>query len=211
MGGSILTCMVLLSFLLIVVSAINYENAPKPNQVHDHDDDDDNQDLLPLESEDQSEPYDNDHDHDQDNNHLMNNYINTIGVQGLILCNSNQKYTPLVGALARITCIAEDENGYERTPFSMVSHKSNENGFFMATFLVSDVLGSDVNDMLKLKECKVFLEGCPMEAACKIASDVNNGVSGAPLSSYRFLPQKVMALYTVGPFIYTSNHPDDHY
>ncbi|XP_060963687.1 protein SEED AND ROOT HAIR PROTECTIVE PROTEIN-like [Cannabis sativa] len=115
------------------------------------------------------------------------------------------------GALARITCIAEDENGYERTPFSMVSHKSNENGFFMATFLVSDVLGSDVNDMLKLKECKVFLEGCPMEAACKIASDVNNGVSGAPLSSYRFLPQKVMALYTVGPFIYTSNHPDDHY
>ncbi|XP_062095492.1 protein SEED AND ROOT HAIR PROTECTIVE PROTEIN-like [Humulus lupulus] len=209
MAGSILSCMVLLSLLLIVASAINYDNGPKPNQqVHDDDDDDQhNEELLPLESEDKSESYDHVHDH----HHHISDHINSVGVQGLILCNSNDEYSPLVGGLARITCIAEDENGYERAPFSMVSHKSNEKGYFMATFLVSDVLGSE--DKLKLKECKAFLEGCPIEieAACKFATDVNNGVSGALLSSYRFLPQKDMSLYTVGPFVYTSQQPDGHY
>ncbi|KAJ4719962.1 Pollen Ole e 1 allergen/extensin [Melia azedarach] len=37
-----------------------------------------------------------------------------IGIQGLVLCESGPKYHPIQGAVARITCLAIDENQYQR-------------------------------------------------------------------------------------------------
>ena len=115
-----------------------------------------------------------------------------------------------IGALARITCLAEDENGDEAAPFYTESHETNEDGYFLVTFSLSEVIGSD---KLKLKECKAFLENSPLET-CKVPTDVNYGITGAFLSLPRFLPEKLMTLYTVGPFIYTSDTnsvpADDH-
>ena len=115
--------------------------------------------------------------------------------------------------MTRITCLTEDKNGYERAPFFLLSHKTDERGFFLATFSLSELLGSE--NKLKLKDCKAFLEKSSMETSCKVPTDVNNGLSGAHLSSFRFLPEKVMALYTVGPFICNSEPdysvPGGHY
>lgn len=115
--------------------------------------------------------------------------------------------------MARITCLAVDQNGYEEAPFSFVSHKTDEKGFFLVTLSLKELLGSD--NKFKLKECKAFLQESPLETSCNVPTDANNGVSGAFLSSYRFLPQKVMALYTVKPFIFTSEPnysvPEGHY
>ncbi|PON48924.1 hypothetical protein TorRG33x02_319140 [Trema orientale] len=216
MARSFFCSVILLSLLIVVASAVNYENGPKPEVV---DDQQKQGELTPqepeypeLEAEDLEDELLN---HDESFNvdhipipttpnsdHYINNYLNTIGVQGIILCKSGDKYNPLVGAVTRITCLAKDENGYERAPFSLLSHKTDERGFFLVTWSLEEVLGSDKKS--KLKECKVFLQESPLGSSCKVPTDVNDGVSGALLSSFRFLPEKVMALYTVGPFIYTS-------
>ncbi|KAA8549135.1 hypothetical protein F0562_000819 [Nyssa sinensis] len=71
-------------------------------------------------------------------------------------------------------------------------------GYFFAT-----LTSSELEDTLKLTECKAFLENSPLET-CKVPSDVNKGISGALLSSYRLLNDKHMKLYSVAPFFYTS-------
>ncbi|XVF22163.1 hypothetical protein REPUB_Repub12eG0150000 [Reevesia pubescens] len=124
-----------------------------------------------------------------------------IGVQGLVLCKSGPKYYPIQGALARITCLAIDENGYEKT-YSVCSGETDEKGYFFAPL---STLGLDnLDDQLtKLTECKAFLESSPLET-CNIPVDVNKGISGAPLSEhFRVLSQKRMKLYSVGPFFFT--------
>ncbi|KAK2649547.1 hypothetical protein Ddye_017036 [Dipteronia dyeriana] len=61
-----------------------------------------------------------------------------------------------------------------------------------------------VTDGLKvIKECKAFLEDSPMED-CKVPTDVNRGISGALLNSYRILDNMDIKLFKVGPFFYTS-------
>lgn len=103
----------------------------------------------------------------------------------------------------KIACVSEYENGYEGAPFYIESHKSDEKGFFFAMFSLSDSMIRSSDDS-KLKECKVFLEDSPTES-CETPTDVNNGISGAILSSPRSIPEKNMLLYTVGPFVYTSD------
>ncbi|XWS76599.1 hypothetical protein CRYUN_Cryun01aG0190500 [Craigia yunnanensis] len=120
-----------------------------------------------------------------------------IGVQGLVLCKSGPKYYPIQGALARITCLSVDENGYEK-PHSVCSGETDAKGYFFAP------LGLDVDDQLtKLTDCKAFLESSPLET-CNVPVDVNKGISGAPLSDFRVLEQKRMKLYSVGPFFFSS-------
>ncbi|KAF5731420.1 proline-rich protein 3-like [Tripterygium wilfordii] len=60
-----------------------------------------------------------------------------------------------------------------------------------------------LNRELKITECKAFLQSSPLET-CKVATDVNKGISGALLSSYRILNDNKIKLYTLRPFIYTS-------
>ncbi|PSR94740.1 Proline-rich protein [Actinidia chinensis var. chinensis] len=121
----------------------------------------------------------------------------TIGIQGLIYCKSGPKLIPLEGALARITCLAKDKNGYESAPFSVLSHSTDAKGYFLAT-----VSPSELEDACKLTECKAFLEKSPLES-CSVPTDVNNGISGASLSPYHLLEDKNMKLSSVGPFVYT--------
>ncbi|XP_028069357.1 proline-rich protein 3-like [Camellia sinensis] len=61
----------------------------------------------------------------------------------------------------------------------------------------------ELEDAWKLTECKVLLEKSPLET-CKVPADVNKGISGAPLSSFRLLKDENIKLYSVGPFFYTS-------
>ncbi|KAB1203424.1 Proline-rich protein 3 [Morella rubra] len=65
-----------------------------------------------------------------------------VGIQGVVLCKSGSKYVPIKGAVARIACLAADENGYETTPFSILSNECDANGYFLATYLFLPV---DVN------------------------------------------------------------------
>ncbi|XP_029128727.1 proline-rich protein 3 [Cajanus cajan] len=120
-----------------------------------------------------------------------------IGVQGVVLCKSGSNYFPIQGAVARVTCGYEDERGYETGPISVLSHVTDSKGYFFSTLSLAE-LGSN----LKLTECKAYLESSPLET-CKIPTDVNYGISGARLSSYRLLHNN-LKLYTVGPFFCTS-------
>ncbi|KAF5455298.1 hypothetical protein F2P56_024893 [Juglans regia] len=122
-----------------------------------------------------------------------------IGIQGLVLCKSGSNYIPLKGAMVRITCLAVDENGYETAPFSIFSDECDAKGYFL-----TKISPAFLKDNWKIKECKAFQYHSPLET-CKVPIDVNHGMSGAPLSSYRVLEDKNMNLYSVGPFFYTTD------
>ncbi|KAM3687904.1 hypothetical protein ACJW31_10G110200 [Castanea mollissima] len=120
-----------------------------------------------------------------------------IGIQGLVYCKSGPKLIPLEGAVARITCLAVDKHGFEAAPFSFLSEACDPKGYFFTT-----LSPSEVEDNRKLKECKAFLELSP-SGTRNVPTDVNKGISGALLGSYRLLNDKKMKLYTVGPFFFT--------
>lgn len=102
-----------------------------------------------------------------------------------------------VGAVIRTTCGCEDELGYETGSISVLSHATDSKGYFYSTLSLKDL-----ESKLKVTECKAYLESSPLET-CKVPSDVNYGISGSRLSSYRTL-ENMVNLYTVGPFFYTS-------
>ena len=99
--------------------------------------------------------------------------------------------------MASITCLAVDKHEFEAAPFSFLSEACDPKGYFFAT-----LSPSEVEDNRKLKECRAFLELSPSET-CNVPTDVNKGISGALLGSYRLLSDKKMKLYTVGPFFFT--------
>lgn len=106
----------------------------------------------------------------------------------------------LLGAVARVTCGFVNELGYETGPISVLSHITNSQGYFLATLPLEEL---DLKSKkLKITECKAYLESSPLET-CKIPTDVNHGISGAPLSSYRLLENK-NKLYSIKPFFCTS-------
>lgn len=113
----------------------------------------------------------------------------------------NSEYDEIwnAGAVARITCLAVDKKtGYELAPFSILSKETDEKGYFFATFS-----GSEIEDDRKLTQCKAFLNSSPWES-CNVPTNVNDGMSGALLVSYRLINNKRMKLHSVGPFIYTT-------
>ncbi|KAL0389664.1 UNVERIFIED_CONTAM: hypothetical protein Scaly_0323500 [Sesamum calycinum] len=120
-------------------------------------------------------------------------------VQGTIYCKSGSKVFPLKGGVMRITCLGIDKDGYETAPFSILSRPTDANGYFLSK-LSSQLLE---DDGVKISQCKVFLHTCPLRT-CPVATDVNNGLSGAPLSAYRPIGFNSMRLYSVGPFVYSS-------
>ncbi|KAK7356376.1 hypothetical protein VNO80_15647 [Phaseolus coccineus] len=124
-----------------------------------------------------------------------------IAIQGIVYCKSASKLIPLEGALTRITCEAVDEHGFETTPYSFLSEETDSKGYFLATLCPREVAEKHV-----LKECRACLDASPLNN-CSYATDVNKGISGALLHSPRFLHNKKMKLYTVGPFLFTSSPP----
>ncbi|KAE8671284.1 putative Integrase-type DNA-binding superfamily protein [Hibiscus syriacus] len=124
-----------------------------------------------------------------------------IGVEGLVLCKSGPKYYPIQGALARITCVAVDENGYEMT-HSICSGETDSKGYFFARLSPSG-LDNEGDKLSKLTDCKAFLESSPLEN-CNVPVDVNKGISGAHLSDFRLLHHMEMKLFSVGPFFFDS-------
>ncbi|XP_052199007.1 proline-rich protein 3-like [Diospyros lotus] len=119
------------------------------------------------------------------------------GIQGMIYCKSGAKLIPLQGALARITCPTVDKNGHASAAFSVVSQPTDAKGYFFTM-----VSSFQLKDVLKVTECKAFLEKSPSET-CKVATDANKGIAGASLSSYNLLKHRNVKLFSVGPFFYT--------
>ncbi|XWS31755.1 hypothetical protein CRYUN_Cryun23aG0103200 [Craigia yunnanensis] len=71
-------------------------------------------------------------------------------------------------------------------------------GYFIAT-----LSPHEVKENRRLKECKAFLELSPSET-CDVPTNVNKGISGAPLGYYHLLHDKNMKLFSVGPFFFIS-------
>ncbi|PQQ14378.1 proline-rich protein 3 [Prunus yedoensis var. nudiflora] len=176
------TSMLLLTFL-VIASASDYGSAPKP-KVDDHD--------TPK------PPKVDDHETPKPQEVYAKQLPHVIGIQGLVLCKSGLKSFPIKGAVARITCLAEDEYGYETAPFSILSGATDAKGYFLAT-----LSPSELQDKWKLTECKAFLDYSPFQY-CQVPTDVNQGITGHLLASYRILDTKNIKLYSVGPFFYTS-------
>ncbi|GMJ16129.1 hypothetical protein like AT2G47540 [Hibiscus trionum] len=125
----------------------------------------------------------------------------SIGIEGIILCKSDPKTTPIKGSVARITCLAVDQHGYETAPFSVLSKPTDSKGYYFAALYPHQLLHRN----LKLADCRVFLQDSPFEA-CKVATDVNQGITGAPISYRRLLHDKKMKLYSVPPFFFSNGY-----
>ncbi|KAL9435621.1 hypothetical protein AB3S75_021818 [Citrus x aurantiifolia] len=130
---------------------------------------------------------------------IEGSHYTRLGIQGLIFCNSRSKITPIEGAVARITCLANDEHGYEAAPFSILSDATDAKGYFFAT-----LSPSEVENFSRLKECKAYLELTPSKT-CNVPTNINNGIAGALLSSYRTFNKSKMILFSIPPFFYRSN------
>lgn len=106
------------------------------------------------------------------------------------------------GAVAKISCEAKSTDQYKAAKFSMLTPKSDKNGYFLATF-TPEQLG----DNLKPTDCKVYLESSP-SYTCNVATNVNLGVTGAPLTYSRDFGEYKntynLVLYSVPAFVYTS-------
>ncbi|XP_050237279.1 protein SEED AND ROOT HAIR PROTECTIVE PROTEIN-like [Mercurialis annua] len=122
-----------------------------------------------------------------------------IGVQGLIYCKLGPKILPVEGAVARVTCDAVDEYGYETEAVTILSGATDAKGYYLAT-----LSPFEVQNNIKIKDCRAFLETSPFMKTCNVASDVNKGITGAVLKSVEFLSEKKMKLFSVGPFFYTT-------
>jgi hypothetical protein len=96
------------------------------------------------------------------------------------------------GAIAKVTCGCVNELGNETNHISKLSHVTDNRGYYFAK----------MESKLKINGCKAYLESSPLEI-CKVPTNVNHGISGSPLSSYRLLENNV-TLYTVAPLYYTS-------
>ncbi|KAJ6401027.1 hypothetical protein OIU84_016443 [Salix udensis] len=129
------------------------------------------------------------------------NEYSPIGVEGLVLCKQGYKYTPVEGAVIRVACTAVDQHGYRKVPFSCLTEATDAKGYYFKT-----LPASGLDDHLKITECKAYLESSPLKT-CNVPTNMNDGISGAPLSAYRVLHDKKMKLYSMRTFFYTSTKP----
>ncbi|KAG6749844.1 hypothetical protein NC652_033339 [Populus alba x Populus x berolinensis] len=118
-----------------------------------------------------------------------------IGIEGFVLCKQGSNYTPIEGAVIRIACTAVDQYGYKKVPFSCLTEATNAKGYYFKTL-----------PALKLTECKAYLESSPLKT-CNVPTDMNYGITGAPLSAYHILHDKKIKLYSMRTFFYTSTKP----
>lgn len=102
------------------------------------------------------------------------------------------------GSVARITCRAVNRYEIETAPFSFLSGATDANGYFLAT-----LSPSEVNNNMRLTGCKAYLELSSSDT-CLFPTDVNKGITGVTLASYRLVNNRKIKLFTVGPFFFTS-------
>ncbi|XP_027363397.1 proline-rich protein 1-like [Abrus precatorius] len=191
---SLFATSMLLSALLVFASATDYGYGPAPTLQNPKPE----TDYKPQPTKPDHEPTKPDYEVPKPKGEDEVPLLPTIiSVQGVVLCKSGSNYFPIQGAVARVTCGCVDENGYETGPISVLSDATDGKGYFLATVTLAEF-----GHKLKFGECKAYLESSPLET-CKVPSDVNYGISGATLSSYRILDNK-KKLYSVGPFFCTS-------
>ena len=101
------------------------------------------------------------------------------------------------GAMAKIRCVAEDDDGNDAGEFSAVSQGSDSKGYFGINISKYALEG------ITLSRCRVHLESHP-PGICRIRTNVNEGLTGAPLLKYRTLSDN-SRLYSVLPFVYDAS------
>ncbi|KAL9673826.1 hypothetical protein QQ045_030088 [Rhodiola kirilowii] len=116
-----------------------------------------------------------------------------IGVRGAIFCKKGLKLTPIEGACAKVTCAAKGKK-----PFTIISAPSDKKGFFMATLSLHEI---ELNWNLK-KDCKAYLHSSPFNY-CHVKTNLNNGLSGAPLKTSKSIPKQHLKVFYVGSFAFT--------
>ncbi|XP_010507878.1 PREDICTED: proline-rich protein 3-like [Camelina sativa] len=120
-------------------------------------------------------------------------------IEGLILCKSGYKTYPIQGAKVKVVCPIFDSYGKLVAKVTISSYPTDLKGYF---YFVAYGLSLKVKN---INSCNVKLESSPL-SACKTPTNVNKGVTGAPLSSdnSNFLSHDNLILYTLEPFYFSS-------
>ena len=113
------------------------------------------------------------------------------------------------GAIAKISCEAKTGYGYKAAKFSMLTPKTDKNGYYLATF-TQEQLGK----RLQPTDCKVYLESSP-SYTCNVATNMHLGVSGAPLTYSKHITEYqktyILELYSIPIFAYKSSAKCEYY
>ncbi|XP_010523958.1 PREDICTED: proline-rich protein 3-like [Tarenaya hassleriana] len=126
-----------------------------------------------------------------------------VAIDGVILCKHGYNTYPIKGAKAKLVCSEVDSYGKNKEEVVLYSKQTDGKGYFELT----------VTEVVKdIALCRVKLHSSPM-ATCKNPTNVNKGLTGAPLSlyNYRTFPDRNLKMYSVGPFYFTgSEHAPPH-
>ncbi|XP_010518457.1 PREDICTED: proline-rich protein 3-like [Camelina sativa] len=122
-----------------------------------------------------------------------------LAIEGLILCKSGYKTYPIQGAKVKVVCPIFDSYGKLIAKVTISSYPTDLKGYF---YFVAYGLSLKVKN---INSCNVKLESSPL-STCKTPTNVNRGVTGAPLSSdnSNFLSHDNLILYTLEPFYFSS-------
>ncbi|XP_010506790.1 PREDICTED: proline-rich protein 3-like [Camelina sativa] len=122
-----------------------------------------------------------------------------LAIEGLILCKSGYKTYPIQGAKVKVVCPIFDSYGKLVAKVTISSYPTDMKGYF---HFVAYGLSLKVKN---INSCNVKLESSPL-STCKIPTNVNKGVTGAPLSpdNSNFLSHDNLILYTLEPFYFST-------
>ncbi|EOA28966.1 hypothetical protein CARUB_v10025218mg [Capsella rubella] len=122
-----------------------------------------------------------------------------MAIEGLILCKSGYKTYPIQGAKVKVVCPIVDSYGKLVAKVTISSYPTDLKGYF---YFIAYGLSLKVKN---INSCKVKLESSPL-STCKTPTNVNKGVTGAPLSfdNSNFLSHDNLILYTLEPLYFSS-------
>ncbi|KFK37521.1 hypothetical protein AALP_AA4G267800 [Arabis alpina] len=122
-----------------------------------------------------------------------------IAIEGHIFCKSGYETYPIQGAKVKVVCPIVDSHGKLVAKITISSYPTDLKGYF---YFVTYGLSNKVKN---INGCKVKLESSPVPS-CKTPTNVNKGVTGAPLSpdNSKFLSHDNFNLYTLEPFYFSS-------
>ncbi|KAL1226263.1 Proline-rich protein 3 [Cardamine amara subsp. amara] len=122
-----------------------------------------------------------------------------MAIEGLIFCKSGYKTYPIQGATVKVVCPIVDSYGKLVAMVTISSYPTDLKGYF---YFITYGLSQKVKN---INSCKVKLESSPF-STCKTPTNVNKGVTGAPLSSdnSKFLTRDNVKLYTLEPFYFSN-------
>ncbi|KAG7531164.1 hypothetical protein ISN44_Un55g000610 [Arabidopsis suecica] len=122
-----------------------------------------------------------------------------MAIEGFILCKSGYKTYPIQGAKVKVVCPIVDSHEKLVAKVTISSYPTDLKGYF---YFITYGLSHKVKN---ISSCKVKLESSPVYT-CKTPTNVNKGVTGAPLSpeNSKFLSHDNLTLYTLEPFYFSS-------